>query len=234
MATLTLDLIGMCVVLRRGERGPYALGFLRDPGHLQTLHYQDGSGARVAALSFCGSGEVLLRGLREGDVQLRDRISREDHRPRLPFLDALGGMSFKSVKWETLKEALWAYIPLPGGTLTTLPAHVSDAVQWEFRPGGEQFTLTDRLRYTADIEGQVILGNKVLEGVGGGDVYVTIASVDRDYGSRSRQEVQMGFPLTEFALFYRCTGEGGPIPRCSTPALDPDSPICPMIGIQYE
>ena len=237
MAMLTMDVLGMCVVLRDGPDragAPYALGFLKDPGHLQTVQYQDADGGRLAALSFWGRGEIRFEGVKRGDVQLVDNFydkAEKLEKRRLPFIHELLGEECQPRSLSDVTKACWAYIPLPGGTLTTLPAHVTDAVTWSF--GVNSFVLTDRLRYTAAIDGRLKLGNKELPGDREAHVYLTIASVDRDYGSRRRQEVEPGLPLTEFALFYRCVTQGGPIPRCETAALDPDSPICPLLGVQY-
>lgn len=237
MATLTLDVLGMCVVLRQGSAGPWSIGFFNDPGHLQTVHYEDADGARVAALTFWGTGDLAFTGIARGEVTLEGAA-------RLPFMHAVGGNRFQAKTEGDLKNEFRSIIALPHGTLTALPAHVGDEQStWSF--GGGEFVLTDRLRYSAPFDGVLRLGTKELSS---DDVHLTITSVDRDYGSRPQQEATARFPLTEFAHFYRCTTEGGPIPRkvlgkiastdpgTGSPVhilLDPDSPICPMVAVQY-
>jgi hypothetical protein len=228
MAALTVDVLGMCVVLREGEDGPYALGFLRDPGHLQTVHYQGSDGAKVAALSFWGDGNLQFEGIASG----RWERSLE----RVPFMHSVGRQTFVTKSKDKLMKEFRSIIQLPPGKLTALPAHIGDDYsRWSF--GDDPFSLTDRLRYSAEFEGTLALGNKRLSA---GNVHLTITSVDRDYGSRSQGTPEEGMSLVEFNHFYRCTTKPGPIPRnVRVPEgkpffLDPDSPICPIIGVQYE
>lgn len=240
MPKLTMDVIGMCVVLRQGPKrdgAPLALGFLNDPGHLQTVHYHDSKGARLAALRFLekkGEG-IEFNGLSDEPIELIDAVVDGDGKiveRRLPFIHELIGREGPAPNWGDVTNALWAHIPLPVGKLTTLPAHIGDNVRWSW-DAGASFALTDRLRFTAKFNGRLELGLMVLSEAGAADVSLTIASVDREYGTRNKNEVQYGFPLTEFALFYRCTNRGGPIPRCATVGVNPDSPICPMMGFEY-
>jgi hypothetical protein len=236
MATLTLDVLGMCVVLRQGTAGPWSIGFFNDPGHLQTVHYEDADGARVAALTFWGARDLAFTGTARGAVTLGGES-------RLPFMNDVGGNRFQAKTEADLKNEFRSIIALPSGTLTALPAHIGDEQStWSF--GGADFVLTDRLRFSAPFNGVLQLGTKALSST---DVHLTITSVDRDYGSRPQQKATAGFPLTEFAHFYRCTTEGGPIPRrvlgktaskdSGTESvgllLDPDSPICPLVAVQY-
>ena len=232
MSILTLDVLGMCVVLRQGEAGPYQLGFLRDPGHVQTVHYRRPGeiGDRVTALSFLRQEGVLeIAGVVENELSIP-----KESMPRLPFMNRIGGLEF-STKRDVLNE-FGPRIELPGGTLTPLESHIGDAAsQWTFGRGS--FCLTDRLRFSAQIAGPVALGNTELSADGAEDVHLTITSIDQDYGKRPKQRPLPGFSLTEFAHFYRCTTEYGPIPRlatheAATARLDPDSPICPIVGVQ--
>ena len=226
MATLTLDVLGMCVVLREGADGPWALGFFDDPGHLQTLHYQDAEGARVASLTFLGGRHLRFTGAEVGPVGVYDPERR------LPLLSDVVPETCETLNKADVLAAFRSIIELPSGTLTPLSSHVSDlSSQWAFDGGTGKFCLTDRLRLTMRFNGVLQLGSQELSL--GSDAYVTITSIDRDYGGR-KQYPGEGFALTEFANFYRCTRQPGPIPRNRpVKSLDPDSPICPIVQVQY-
>jgi hypothetical protein len=85
------------------------------------------------------------------------------------------------------------------------------------------------MRFTGSVPSRTLQIGSIELAARGTEIYGVISSIDRDYGTKAA-DIRRGFPLTEFAMFYRLTNEYGEIPVAAPKGLfaNPDSGLCPV------
>jgi hypothetical protein len=213
---LMLDFVGMFVVVRNSNSGRISIGCLDEPGHIHTIHYFDGSGTNIAALR---SPELLI-----ATEPLSDTLLEAND--RLPDVAGFGGGA------KPLADVYGEFstrFDLLGGSLVALPAHIGDnQSRWKMPVATGTFHLTDRMRFTGQVSDDRLKLGEVILAAENGRIHGIVSAIDGDYGRRTR-ELEIGLPLTEFALFYNLTRTYGQIPIAAPiTAANPNEPICPI------
>jgi hypothetical protein len=237
MATVTLDFVGMCVVMRQASQ--VSIGLLDDPGHLHLVTYYDAEGRAVVDPLAFHPKELRLTGLVSGQTELRNN-------GRLPDLNTVPGIGRVLPRDVIIRDHLRCHIILTGGVLEAeAPSDRVAEGPWRFPTGPDsaEFSLTDRLRFVTTSDGDVVaLGDIQLGLAREAEVRATIVAIDDDIASR-RQPLRHNEALTEFNLFYRCTVSPGPIPVYAGAGVgtgdvralaNPFNPICPDILISWD
>lgn len=213
---VTIDFLGMAVVVRVKATSRLFVGLLNEPGHIHTINYF-GSQQQPAISSL----DLRCAGHHTLSVDAGQQVVDTS---RLFDISA-----FTPLPLDDLLKQFSTVFELPGGELKSFEAHVGDRVSRWTVPGGAPFLLTDRMRFEGSTSmPQLRLGDLVLNNRGD-EIYAAVSSIDRDYGMRI-DEIKAGFPLTEFAMFYRLTQSYGPVPSAEPlgRAANPDSSVCPL------
>ncbi|MGD9904693.1 MAG: hypothetical protein AB7U83_14615 [Vicinamibacterales bacterium] len=217
---LTVDFLGMVVVVDEPGAGRLSVGCLDEPGHVHTIHGLDGDGlACIAPLRLRAPGRQVLQAA-DGDRAVLVANGR--------LFDVAAVAPPRTA--EVIAGRFVTWFELRGGRLEALPAHVGDALSTWRMPGTDgTFHLTDRLRYRATVDADVVMVDRVGLAAHGGAIQAIVTAVDHDYGRRD-PALEAGLPLTEFVHFYSLTQGYGPIPVAAPQAagIDPGMPICPV------
>lgn len=226
---ITIDFLGMSIVVRAKDGTTTSIGFLKDNDHRQNLVFQDPEGvSNVVPLSFLSDDRALvLIGISpSGSVILKDSTK---------FVDIArfgkGAKPKQSIHGELFRE-----IVLPGGDLEALmPQAGNSLAHWEL--DGATIFLTDRLRYSAETTGDTITCGKAKIRASGDTVTASVLSVDENFG-KTKKYANPGDELEEFGHFYRLTKNKGRLPKLMKAQalkghewrmmLDPGNPICPF------
>lgn len=229
MSSVTIDFLGMSVVVRSKGTGTTLVGFLSNNKHRQELVYVDGGGiSNIVPLGFVSTGsKVDLTGIATTGVTLS---------PIQRFVD-VGPFGTTAKKHQEVLNEFVHWIPLRGGTLEPLdPQSGPKMSNWEL--DGNDIFLTDRLRFTAPTTGATVtIGDRSVRASSGG-VDAIVLSVDETFGKGGKKSIQPGHELDEFLHFYRLTTKPGRKPKwkgsMAVLDLDPGNPICPFGFIEVE
>ena len=151
MGKVTIDFVGMCLVLNEGSR--VSIGFIDDPGHLHLITYYDFEGLpRVLPLTFAGSKKITLTGVDPGETEVR----RNGRLPDLREVPDIGAV----LSFDEIVQELRTVIVLTGGILhAEVPIDKRATGPWFFTgrtDPDQELTLTDRLRFSTFSQGDEV------------------------------------------------------------------------------